>query len=375
MLRNVALRDLVALALSIIATAGGAQEDVAVYAGRGAVEVHVPALYQEGHPTPVVMILHGYSSDAERLEHYVRFTPLSDQKGFLLAFPNGLYDMRGNRYWNGTDACCGPNTDDSGYLRDLIGVISATFTVDSRRIFVFGHSNGGFMAHRMGCDAADLVAAIVSLSAATWDDPSMCVPATPVNALEIHGTEDDAFYYDGGCVWHDACYPSAEKTAQIWADLNHCTSTDTSQPLLDLTSEIPGPDTSRLNYGSCDAGGSSSLWTIMGSRHHPDLTPGFNNIVLRYMMGHAKPSDIPCAEVASLNASCEAGGALSVRLLLANEAHDGKTVDVQIDNRPTVVTVRGEHAGRTLSGLLPGPHVVRLVQPQACAPDVEVTCE
>jgi polyhydroxybutyrate depolymerase len=328
-----------------------------------------------GELLPLLILLHGYSSDADRLEHYVRFTPLSDQKGFLLAFPNGLFDMQGNRYWNGTDVCCGPNTDDSGYLRDLIGVIGASFTVDSRRIFIFGHSNGGFMAHRMGCDAADLVAATVSLSAATWDDPSMCRPAGPVNALEIHGTEDTAFSYEGGCVWRDICYPSAEQTAQTWAELNHCTSIDTSQPLLDLTTEIPGPDTSRLSYRSCDAGGSSSLWTIVGSRHHPDLTRGFNDTVLRYLMGHSKPSDIPCDDVESTQVSCEAGGELSVELQLASEAHDGKTVDFGIDGRPRVAAVRGEHAVVMLTGQAPGIHIVRLVEPAACAPDVSVTCE
>jgi polyhydroxybutyrate depolymerase len=372
---NVAPRFLVALALFIIAAPGGAQEDVPVFAGRGAVKVHVPVSYAEGHPTALLILLHGYSSDADRLEHYVRFTPLSDQKGFLLAFPNGLYDMRGNRYWNGTDVCCGPNTDDSGYLRDLIGVITTTFTVDSRRIFVFGHSNGGFMAHRMGCDAADLVAATVSLSAATWDDPSMCTPAAPVNVLEIHGTEDAGFLYDGGCVWRDACYPSAERTAQIWADLNHCTVQDTSQPPLDLTTEIDGPETSRTSYRSCDTGGSSGLWTMMGARHHPDLTRGFNDIVLRYLMAHPKPSDIPCDDVQDMQVSCDAGGMLGVELLLTSEAHDGKTVDFRIDGALRVAMVSGDHADMTLRGQAPGEHVVRLSQPQACAPDVAVTCE
>jgi pimeloyl-ACP methyl ester carboxylesterase len=81
----------------------------------------------------------------------------------------GQQDRRGHRFWSATDACCnldGLAVDDVAYLRAVIRDVSARHAVDPRRVFIVGHSNGGFMAHRMACEASDLVAAVVSLAGA-----------------------------------------------------------------------------------------------------------------------------------------------------------------------------------------------------------------
>jgi polyhydroxybutyrate depolymerase len=368
------LRCVAAIALLATAGTGVAQQNVPVFAGRGPVTLHVPPQYSPQNPTPLVVIIHGYGSNADMLERYINFTPLADEQDFLLVFPNGLFDQLDNRYWNGTDACCGPDSDDSGYLRALIGNISGKFNVDARRIFVFGHSNGGYMAHRMGCDTADIIAAFASLSGATWLDQSNCVPAGPVQALEIHGTEDDRVYYDGGCWGDDHCFPSAQETIQDWASLNHCGTAETSPLLLDLTADIDGLDTVKTNYNGCDAGGSAALWTIVGGRHHPELSDSFSDTVIRYLLSHPKPSDIACEEVVSLRTGCEVNTSLAVDLALSSSAHDGTTVDIEVDDTLKIVTVRGSHAKVLLPGQWRGDHTVRLVEPHACRADIKVTC-
>ena len=63
--------------------------------------------------------------------------------------------------------------------------------VDPYRIYVAGHSNGGFMSYRLACTHADRIAAIVSLAGATFDTPADCSPTEPVAVLQIHGTADD----------------------------------------------------------------------------------------------------------------------------------------------------------------------------------------
>ena len=372
--RKAARRRCLAILLLAASLTAAAQQDVPVYAGRGLVPVHVPPGYADGDPAPLVIALHGHGSNGPTLEFYIQFTPLSDQRGFLLAMPNGLRDSEGVRYWNGTDACCGEDTDDSGYLRDLIAVIATRFTVNSRRVFVFGHSNGGFMAHRIGCDQADLVAAIVSLSAATWEDAAQCVPVAPVHALEIHGTSDTIRNYGGGCTEPDVCYPSAPETALTWAQLNHCTASDSSPVRLDLTETIPGRDTMTQTFSACDAGGSSALWTIVNGPHHPALSPSFNDIVIDYLLSHPKPGDIPCDEVVSVHAQCGPTGSLAIDVQLTDASHDGRTVNLEIDGASFVAPVRGSHALLALTTRAPGMHVARLVEPAACAADVEVTC-
>jgi len=367
-------RICVAVVLLAGSFAAAAQQEVYVDAGRGPVRVHVPAAYAEGIPIPLVVILHGRRSNAERLEYYVQFTPVSDQRGFLLAFPNGPVNSDGYRYWNATDACCGDGVlDDSGYLRDLVEVITAQFTVDSRRIAFFGNSNGGFMAHRVGCDHADVVAAIASMSGAQWNDPAMCVPTAPMNALEIHGTKDEHRFYGGGCTEPDVCYPSAPQTAQTWGDLNHCTGSEDSVGL-DLTSDIPGVDTRLTTYSGCDHGGSSQLWTIVNGRHHPGLSPQFNDVVVQYLLSHPRPSDIPCGDVSQFRAQCGQTGVLAVDVGVIDTIHDGKTIDVTVDEDTFVAPVLESHGQVVLTGRSPGTHVVGLVEPASCVADLEVTC-
>ena len=68
-------------------------------------------------------------------------------------------------------ACCDKydaKPDDVGYLTGLIDeIIAAGWPVDPKRIYLFGHSNGGYMAHRMACDRADRIAAIICLAGST----------------------------------------------------------------------------------------------------------------------------------------------------------------------------------------------------------------
>src|SRR3954467_5549084 len=44
------------------------------------VTVHVPDSYDPARPAPLVVALHGYTSDAKELETYLRLTPESDRR-------------------------------------------------------------------------------------------------------------------------------------------------------------------------------------------------------------------------------------------------------------------------------------------------------
>src|SRR6185503_2165428 len=126
-----------------------------VIGGDRPVTMHVPPSYQPGTPMPLVVMLHGYSATAEVEELYLGITAQADARGFLYAMPNGTTDPTGEQFWNATDACCnlyGSTVDDSAYLSSVIDQVSAAYSVDKKRVFVVGHSNGGFMAHRMACD-------------------------------------------------------------------------------------------------------------------------------------------------------------------------------------------------------------------------------
>ena len=261
--------------------------------GARPVSVHVPPTYVAGTAMPLVIMLHGAGVSGDIEDYYLHITAQSDARGFLYAHPDGTLDAMGNSFWNATDACCNfspPLIDDSTYLSTLIKQIQAHYTVDPKRIFFVGHSNGGFMSHRMACDHADQIAAIVSFAGAMPLDASLCKPSVPVSVLEIHGTADTTIAFDGGANEGHA-YPSAETTVNDWVTLDGCTnSPDTSSPPLDLDGDVVGSETTVTKYGvGCKPGGHAELWTVQGGGHVPSLNPIFPVSIVDFLFAHPKP--------------------------------------------------------------------------------------
>jgi polyhydroxybutyrate depolymerase len=267
--------------------------DAGVIGGDRPVEMRVPASYVPGTAVPLVMMLHGYSADADIEELYLDITAQSNKLGFIYALPNGTVDSSGLRFWNATNACCnlyGSTVDDSAYLSSVITQIQAAYTIDPKRIWLVGHSNGGFMSYRMACDHADQIAAIASLAGAMWEDTTMCTPSEPVAVVEMHGTADTVIAYDGGLIGVNA-FPSAPTTVSDWVTFDGCSSTpDTTAPPLDLDLAIPGNATTVTRYATgCKPGGHAELWTMVGSEHIPDISTAFTPDVIQYLYQHPKP--------------------------------------------------------------------------------------
>lgn len=264
--------------------------------GARPVKVHVPAAYKPGTPMPLVLLLHGYSVNGAIQDIYLGITKLSDARGFLYAHPDGTIDSKGNHFWNATDGCCdfdGSNVDDSAYLSGLIAEIEGKLTVDPKRVFLIGHSNGGFMSHRMACDHADQIAAIVSLAGAMWLDSSKCKPTRPVSVLQVHGTKDSEVLYDGlpgGGGGTPQGYPGAATSVADWATNDGCSATlDTSAPNLDVDSSIPGAETTVGRHLACKPGGAAELWSIEGGSHVPSVSDDSRAMLIDWLLAHPRP--------------------------------------------------------------------------------------
>ena len=255
-------------------------------------EVFTPSGYDGSVSVPLVISLHGYSVNGDMQEQFLRLRPLAEERGFLLVHPDGTINELGRYYWNATDACCGfgiSTVDDSGYLASVIDHVQATYNVDPKRIFLVGFSNGGFMSYRMACDHADKIAAIVSISGASFLDPAACAPSEPVNVLEIHGTDDDTIGYYGGA-FLGADHPGAEQSVADWAAYNGCTGAPIVAPTtLDLDATIEGAESVVTQFGGCPQGGTTELWTINGGTHVPELSTTFRYDVIDFLLAHPKP--------------------------------------------------------------------------------------
>jgi polyhydroxybutyrate depolymerase len=254
------------------------------------VTVHVPDSYDPARPAPLVVLLHGYSSNAQEQESYLRLTDESDRRGFVYAYPEGTVDGRGKRFWNATDACCdfgSAKPDDSKYLSELISALQATYRID--RVFLIGHSNGGFMAFRMACDHADQITGIASLNGATWNDTAQCKPSEPVAVLAIHSSDDESISFEGG-VNGPGTYPSAAGTVDQWRDFNRCPDAATDAPALDLVPDLPAAETSVRTYQNCAGRTAVQSWTINGGRHIPAFGPTFAPAVMDFLLTQVEPA-------------------------------------------------------------------------------------
>jgi polyhydroxybutyrate depolymerase len=254
--------------------------------------VKVPAKYDPAVPTPLVLSLHGYSGTAKVHEAYFKLGAVADEETFLLAMPDGLKDAQNNQFWAATDACCNflnKPTDDVAYLSAVIADMKARYNVDPKRVYVVGHSNGGFMAHRLACDLSGEIAGIVSLAGALWADASKCNPTHPVAVLQVHGDADAVVAYEGGLFFPGTpSYPGAKQTVAAWAQKNGCDATlaDTGEKL-DLDATVAGAET-KVERHACTSG-AAELWTIAGGQHIPAFGPEWAARIYGFLAAHPKP--------------------------------------------------------------------------------------
>jgi polyhydroxybutyrate depolymerase len=264
--------------------------------------LHVPSGYDASKPTPLLMMLHGYSASGVLEESYFNLTPVSDAHTFLYVYPDGTKEASPSmyRFWNATDACCnffGSTVDDSTYLDDVLADIRGKFNVDDKRVYVIGHSNGGFMTHRMACDHAGEIAAVMALAGDTWKDQGRCAAGSPVAVLQVQGDADAVVPYAGGTLFPGgAMYPGSRETIGDWAAKDGCTgSLAATGQTLDLDTGIPGAETTVEAFSGCPAGTAAELWTIKGGSHvpafptNPANMPTWGELVWGWLSMHVKP--------------------------------------------------------------------------------------
>jgi polyhydroxybutyrate depolymerase len=185
-----------ALVAVLLVMGPGAASAQTIDAGRGELAVHVPSGYDAAAPAPLIVLLHGYTSSGAGQDTYMQVSALKDAYGFILVAPDGTREAGGNRprFWNASAACCNfsdSEVDDVAYLAGLIDAIKADYAIDDKRVYLFGHSNGGFMSYRLAHEHGGAIAAIASLAGADQSRPRPA-PPEPVHVLQIHGTADTA---------------------------------------------------------------------------------------------------------------------------------------------------------------------------------------
>jgi polyhydroxybutyrate depolymerase len=215
-------------------------------------DLYIPRSQSVEQPPPLLFVLHPLTQNREWGKLAAGMIAKSEQEGFIAVFPDGILGS-----WNG-GTCCGAaslhDLDDVGVIRAIHGRVGELVSFDRSRVYATGLSNGAFLSHRLGCEAADIITAIAPVAGVLGIPPEQCAPSRPVPVLQIHGTDDALVPYLGGSLGR-----SAQDTVAAWASRNGCTGP--------ITETLRRGSASCSSYRDCDEEAQVTLCTIEGGGH------------------------------------------------------------------------------------------------------------
>ena len=223
--------------------------------------VHVPPARRSG-PYPLVVLMHGGGGNARQAMSAYRMNEVADREGFLVAYPDGSGRRDGVLLtWNAGN-CCGyamdRGVDDVAFIRAMVAQIDRDYGVDRSRVYATGMSNGAMMAYRLGCEAADLFAAIAPVAGAL---NISCRPSDEVAVVIFHGTADEHVPYGGGTgskAREERVDRPVSHATDVWRNANGCTRE---------LPEVKRGSVRRRDWAGCREGTAVTLFTIQGGGH------------------------------------------------------------------------------------------------------------
>ncbi len=239
--------------------------------------LHVPQTYQQSKPLPLVIMLHGMGGTALHSQRETGWSSKADAEGFIVVYPDATRpdpaqppSLRKNpQAWNdgsGRFHAAERNIDDVAFIAAILDSLENSYSIDPKRIYVTGFSNGASMTFRLGAELADHVAAIAPHSGTCWTE--VLSPAAAVSVCYLTGTSDTLNPIEGGFPklamggkdQGGRSKPPVTNMIAKWAKLLECA----DQPIIEETDS--GVRTSRYGQGRDDA--EVLCITIEGLGHH-----------------------------------------------------------------------------------------------------------
>lgn len=225
--------------------------------------LHVPARLSPSAPAAVLLVFHGRGGTAEYTANRLGFRELADREGFVAVFAEGA----GRRWHDGHVVPLATGTDDFAYVSALLADVGRVVTVDPRRVYAAGHSNGAFFAQALACRMPGTFAAIAPVAGqlATSLAP-VCRDAQPVSMLQIHGTNDAIVPFAGGTLRPGVELLPVEASAALRAERAGC---DTQPHAVAMPDGDASDATTvrRVTWTSCANNLAVELYIIDGGGH------------------------------------------------------------------------------------------------------------
>jgi len=231
--------------------------------------LHKPAAYDGATPMPLVLAFHGATSNARLMQLFSGLSAKADEAGFLVAYPSGTGNLPNVLTWNGGN-CCGYATkndvDDIGFIRALLNHLQETLSVDPRRIYAAGMSNGAHMTYRLANEMTDRFAAIAGVAGPMA--MAQIAPSRPISVIHFHGTNDEFAPFAGGRgprSIYGQDFLSVDHTIANWVEANGCP----PDPRIESIPDRAGDGTTilRKTYGPGRDGTEVVLVAVEGGGH------------------------------------------------------------------------------------------------------------
>ncbi len=231
--------------------------------------LHLPPQYDPTRRWPIILALHGATSNARLMQLFCGLSDKADQAGFVVVYPNGSGGLPNVLTWN-AGGCCGyavnHGINDVGFIDHLLDDVARHVSVDPARVYVAGMSNGAQMAYRLAAELTHRFAAIAAVAGPTGiSDPR---PSRPIPVVHLHGTDDQFAPFLGGVgtrSLYKIPFISIEETVRMWVRLNGCPETPTTT--YDPLQVDDGTRIIRHHFGPGE-GGSEVLWVIVEGGGH-----------------------------------------------------------------------------------------------------------
>lgn len=205
----------------------------------------VPSRYLNTTPTPLVLNFHGWGGTGEQQDTDTGMSVKAEAETFIVVHPDGV-----DNSWN-AGSCCGTaasqNIDDVAFARALVGAVSASYCVDATRVYSTGFSNGGYMSHRLACEASDVFAAVAPASGLIGIDN--CAPPRPVPVMQSQGTLDLL-----------VPYKNAKASNDYWVAYNKCTMATVTYRKGPVTCTVNTGCTNNATVEWCEVRGMNHEW-------------------------------------------------------------------------------------------------------------------
>lgn len=218
----------------------------------------------ENQKLPLVLVLHGRLGNGKNIMEDSKFNEVSDKEGFFVAYPDGY-----SRSWadgRGATPADRNKIDDVEFIEKLIGHLSELFPIAQDKIFIVGHSNGGFMTQRMLLEKSKRFRAGVSVSSQISEYVlKNFEPSANVSVAFIAGTDDPTVPYYGGYVRDGGQILSVEESVDRWVGWNSCSKTSK------LETRDAKDDQTKLeiySYDQCKGKTFVRLYKVVGGGHN-----------------------------------------------------------------------------------------------------------